>query len=103
MAEVETPLHLAVPFRITKTGAKTNEQGSPADILASAVNVLECPEGFREDLPQFGRPALLFDTVPLPLADIAATVELWERDATPVVVEEAMGRVRSERDVEVEV
>jgi hypothetical protein len=101
--EAETPVHLAVPFAIGKHGARTNEQGSQADILASAVNVVQCPEGFREDLPQFGRPELLFNVTPLPLADLAAAVGLWERDATPVVVEEAVGRVRSERNVEVEV
>jgi hypothetical protein len=103
VAEAEIPVHLAVPFMIAKTGAKANEQGSQADILASAVNVLECPEGFREDLPQFGCPPLLFDTPPLPLADVAAAVMLWERDATPTVVEEAAGNVARERNIEVEV
>jgi hypothetical protein len=102
VAEIETPVHLAVPFTITKTGAKTNEQGSPPDILASAVNVCECPEGFREDLPQFGRPELLFNTVPLPLSALADAITLWEPDASEVVVEEAAGRVQSERDIGVE-
>jgi hypothetical protein len=99
----ETPEHLAVPFTITKTGAKTNEQGSPADILASAVNVCQCPEGFREDLPQFGRPELLFNAIPLPLSDLSDAIAAWEPEASQTVVEEAAGRVQSERDIGVEV
>jgi hypothetical protein len=95
----ETPEHLASPFTIGKHGAKTNEQGSPADTLASAVNVCQCPEGFREDLPQFGRPELLFNTVPLPLSDLADAIALWEPEAPQTVVEEAAGRVHSERIV----
>lgn len=99
----ETPEHLSSPFTIIKEGARTNEQGSPADILASAVNVCQCPEGFREDLPQFGRPELLFNTVPLPLSTLADAITTWEPDASDVVAEEAAGRVQSERDVGVEV
>jgi hypothetical protein len=97
------PAHLAVPFTITKTGAKTNEQGTPADVLASAVNICECAEGFREDLPQFGRPEFLFDTVPLPLGDLTDAIVTWEPDANQTVVEEAVGRVQSERNIGVEV
>lgn len=99
----ETPEHLAVPFVIGKQGAKTNEQGSPADILASAVNVCECPEGFREDLPQFGRPEFLFNALPLPLSELTDAIVTWEPEASQTVVEEAAGRVQSERNIGVEV
>lgn len=92
--EPDTPVHLDVPFTITKAGAKTVEQGSGADIAASTLNVCVCTEGFREDSPLYGIPELPFHNVPLDLALLEEAVRRWEPEASGEAVEQAMGRIR---------
>lgn len=73
----QTP-HYAFPFAFSKKGeAVVVEQDSEGDLLARAANVSVCPQGFREDLPEFGIPPLLFRTVPLPTAEVQAAVARW--------------------------
>lgn len=74
----EEPRHLSSPFTITANGALTVEQGTPEDITQCVYRVAVFPEGYREDLPQYGVPELAFEAIPLDLATYEAALNLWE-------------------------
>ncbi len=87
---VEVP-HLAQPFSFTSAGvAKTVEQNSIADVQDCVLRVCLCPEGFREDEPEFGIPPLEFTAVPLQVAGVEEAVERWEPRATVEITEAAL-------------
>lgn len=70
--------HLSATFTFNSKGQTlTVEQGSPADLRARAKNVLVCSQGFREDLPEFGIPQVLFRNPPLDLASVQEAVTRW--------------------------
>jgi hypothetical protein len=76
-ANVEVP-HFAALFAIGRNGAAVVEQDSEDDKAACVYRVAVCPQGFREDLPDFGIPQLARKAVPLNLDALQATIELWE-------------------------
>lgn len=70
--------HFAYPFAFNAKGQSVVvEQDSEADLRARAANVCVCPEGFRDELPEYGIPPLLFDTIPLPIAEVQAAIAKW--------------------------
>ncbi len=69
--------HFSATFEILQKGSKVVEQNSEGDLLARAKNVAVCPIGFREDVPEFGIPELLFKTVPLRLAEVRTEIARW--------------------------
>ncbi len=70
--------HFAYPFAFNSKGRSiVVEQDSEGDLKARAANVCVCPEGFREDLPEFGIEEVLFKNLPLNLAGIQSSVERW--------------------------
>ena len=70
--------HFAVTFAFNAKGQSVVvEQDSEQDLIARAKNVLVCEQGFREELPEYGVPSLLFRTVPLPLDAVQADVSRW--------------------------
>ncbi len=70
--------HFAYPFKFNSKGRSVVvEQDSEGDLKARAANVCVCPEGFREDLPEFGLPSLLFWNLPLDIATVQSDVERW--------------------------
>lgn len=74
---VSTP-HWSAHFTFDARGRSVVvEQDSPADIEARAYNVFVCPQGFREDQPEYGIPQLLFQTVPLDLTAVQESVARW--------------------------
>jgi phage baseplate assembly protein W len=88
---VSEPEDFAAPFKFDSVGeAETIVQGTQADILASVLNICECPEGFRDDLPEFGIPQLEFQTVPLQLQALEEAVVRWEPEATLTIIEHAL-------------
>lgn len=85
----EDPVHFSAQFTLRKGGAVTVEQDTNEDIAACVYRVAVCPEGFREDLPEFGVPELAFQTVPLDLLTYQDSLSHWEPRADPETVEEA--------------
>ncbi len=78
IAVEKAPPHFAYPFHFNAKGRSvTVEQDSAGDLVARAANVCVCTEGFREDLPEFGIPELLFKNLPLDVASVAADVSRW--------------------------
>jgi phage baseplate assembly protein W len=91
----ETPTHLASPFTFTAHGAKTIEQRTPEDITQCVYRVAVFPEGTREDIPEYGRPPLLFSTAPLDQALLEEAIARWEPRATVSSSEMAEGLARA--------
>jgi hypothetical protein len=100
--KVATP-HFAYPFAFNAKGeAIVVEQDGEADWRARAANVAVCPVGFREDLPEYGVPPLLFATIPIDVAGIREAISRWaELDAS--VEEHAEGLDQTVRAVIAEV
>lgn len=86
------PEHLALPFNITKAGAKTNQQGSAQDVQDSVLNICLCPEGTREDNSQFGIPELTWEVGGLDLRLLEEAIRRWEPGAPEEAVEQALSR-----------
>lgn len=99
---IELP-HFSAEFTITRTGSTYVEQASEEDIVACCYRLLVCPEGFREDLPEFGLEELTFQTIPLDLSIIEETIERWESRATSSIIEKTIDNIQSQRQVYVEV
>lgn len=70
--------HFAAPFSFVAGHASVLEQDDPAEIGAAVYNVAVCPQGFRIDLPDFGRPDPSFQAMPLDTAPILAALRRWE-------------------------
>lgn len=68
----------AAPFTIGKNGTETVEQGSVEADAAHIYNVAVCPQGFRDDLPEYGIPSLLWQTLPLDLTALEEALHRWE-------------------------
>lgn len=85
------PAHFNSPFSFNTRGeAILEREGTQGCVLANTYNVAVCPEGFREDLPEFGVPPLEFQTVPLHLAGLEEALLRWEPESEPVVIEKAV-------------
>lgn len=97
------PVHIAAPFKIAKAGVTTNVQNSPEDISTSVYNIAVCPEGFREDDPEYGIPPLEFETVPLELGPVEEAIERIEPKAELESIEQAEAMNQGLRQVILEV
>lgn len=96
------PQHFSSPFAFNAQGrASTTVQGSQECNADRVLNVLLCEESFREDLPEYGVPSLLFGIVPLNLEPFLAAVERWT--GIEVTAEELEGLMPSDRQIVVEV
>lgn len=71
----------AAPFTIGPHGTITVEQGSEENIAGNVYNVAVCPQGFRDDLPEFGVPSLLWQRMPLDLTGLQQALARWEPQA----------------------
>ncbi len=97
--------HFAQPFEFNNKGVvKTVEQDSEQDILDCVLRICLCPEGFREDQPEFGLPELAFQTIPLDLKAVEEAIERFEPRCTTQIVERAMSEIeQGSREVQIEV
>lgn len=95
--------HYSPTFTLNARGQSVVvEQGSEADLRARAKNVLVCPKGFREDLPEYGIPNVLFRNPPLNTGQIQTEVSRWARlDAS--VAEHMIGLEVASREIDVSV
>lgn len=73
----ETP-QCAAPFTIGPKGTETVEQGSVDADAAHVYNVAVCPQGFRDELPEYGIPPLLWQLLPLDLTSLEEALHRWE-------------------------
>lgn len=95
--------HFTYPFQFNTRGQSvTVEQDSPGDLLARAANVCVCPEGFRDELPEYGIPPLLFHTIPLPIGEVQAAVSRWA-ELNLSVSEHAEALQQAVRNVQIQV
>jgi hypothetical protein len=86
-----TAEHFPPIFEFNTHGvAKTVEQGSPNDILACTYRLCLCEEGTREELPEFGIPQTIFQTVPIDLKEVEEAISFWEPRAEPELTELAL-------------
>jgi|SRR5580704_10868691 hypothetical protein len=98
------PVDLASPFTFDAKGeAAIVTQGTPPSRLSGAYNVCVCPEGFRDDLPEFGIPQMEFQTIPLGLKQLEEAILRWEPEASPELVESALEASQSSRLISIEV
>jgi hypothetical protein len=72
----------AAPFTIGPDGTETVEQGSVDAAAAHIYNIAVCPQGFRDDLPEYGIPPLLWRTLPLDLTALEEALHRWEPAAS---------------------
>lgn len=78
MSVVEIP-QCAAPFAVGPGGdAVLVEQDSDANAAANVYNIAVCPQGFRDDLPEFGVPSLVWQTLPLDLGALEEALHRWE-------------------------
>lgn len=71
----------AAPFAIGKDGTQTVEQGSEEAKAAHIYNIAVCPQGARDDLPEYGIPPLLWQPLPLDLTALEEALHRWEPEA----------------------
>lgn len=94
--EVKTP-HFKLPFQFggIQGGAMCNEQDESADVIDCIKTIMIFPLGFRDDLPDFGTPDLVFKMVSAaPIVDrIDAILKDWEPRSVTLTSED-----RSELD-----
>jgi hypothetical protein len=80
------PLRIALPLRVTASGAlATFVQDSPREIAQSVALLLATRPGERRSVPDYGTPDPLFGGIDV--EDIHAAVEEWEKRADPALVE----------------
>ena len=97
------PVHLSSPLTFNNHGvAKTLVQGSPAEISNCVLDITLCFIGFREDLPEFGVPDLLFTQVPVDVEELQRAIARWEPRAQ-LTTGETEELVSSARRVSIEV
>lgn len=78
---VEVP-QCAAPFEVGPDGdAVLVEQGSVENEAANIYNIAVCPQGFRDDLPEYGIPSLTWQTLPLDLGALEEALHRWEPEA----------------------
>jgi hypothetical protein len=77
MPVVEVP-QCAAPFTIGPGGVETVEQGSLQNQQDNIYNIAVCPQGFRDDLPEFGIPSLVWQTLPLDLGALEESLHRYE-------------------------
>ena len=70
--------HLSLPLRLVDGQFATVEQDTVEDILQCVRVVLTTPEGFREELPDFGLPDQTFLQGGADTAVIEETIAEWE-------------------------
>ena len=75
------PPQCAVPFAIGEHGTETVEQGSTEADAAHIYNIAVCPQGFRDDLPEYGIPPLLWQRMPVDLTALEEALHRWEPKA----------------------
>jgi hypothetical protein len=89
----DTPPHFAFPFRRRTTGSKaveTVDQDSLGHVDACAQVVIRCPQGFRDDMPDFGWPFPTFKTAPLDTRPVRDALVKWGHPlGSPTVTEHA--------------
>jgi hypothetical protein len=102
MAFVETP-HFAAPFSISKSGAAVVEQNEPEEIEACVYNIVQCPLGFREDLPKFGVPEMEFQNAPLDVSGVQYEITKWEPRAEDEIIERVLNNNEQERKLSVRI
>lgn len=72
--------HLRVPIVFVNGQAEVVEQDTTEEVLECCKNILRYPIGFRDDLPEFGSPDLLFGEIAAGAATepVRAALETWE-------------------------
>ncbi len=77
---LEAP-HPIAPFTVGRNGTEVCEQGSEDNIASNVYNIAVCPFGFREDLPEYGMPAIANQHYPVDLDAIETAIHRWEPEA----------------------
>jgi hypothetical protein len=88
------PTQLLFPLSFDVKGqAATVQQESSEAHTNGAFNVAVCPQGFRDDSPEFGIADQSFAQVPLDLEALRQQIERWEPNANLTLeeVEELLG------------
>lgn len=98
VGEVSIP-HLDAPFSLSAQinpftklsyGAKVVEQNDEACVMACVRNIIACPQGFREEAPDFGVPPSQFGNAPLETDGLVQAIALSEPRATAEILEMAL-------------
>ncbi len=100
------PQTLTWPLRLAPNGTlATVEQDTEADLVSCTIGILATPQGWCDDLPEFGRPRVLFRQGGVNPQEIADSISEWESRVTPSIVAQAIREVsqrvtidRGERD-----
>lgn len=95
--------HFNAPFTLTKAGAGVVEQNDPEEIQACVYNIVQCPLGFRQELPKFGIPETEFQTAPLNATGIEYEITKWEPRAEEEIIEKVLNGSEQERKLSVRV
>lgn len=72
---------LDAPFAINRNGPAVVEQGSVGEIAANVYNIAVCPQGYRDELPEYGLPQLTRTSVPIDLERIKDAILQYEPEA----------------------
>jgi hypothetical protein len=99
---VEIP-HFDAPFSLTKAGAAVVEQNEPEEIEACVYNIVQCPLGFRTELPKFGIPETQFQNTPLNTAGVEYEIHKWEPRAEEEIIQSAINNAEQERKLSVRI
>lgn len=89
--DVETP-HFSLPFQFGGIGggALCNEQDTSEDVADCVKTIIVYPIGFRDDLPDFGSPDVIFKMI--------STASIIDRLEGVIGVWEPRARMLSEED-----
>jgi hypothetical protein len=79
--------HFDLPLRFENGGLAVVEQDSLEDVQNKVETLVRCPQGFRDELPDFGWPRQTFATVPLDVSVNQSLIDEWVPDARATLTE----------------
>lgn len=80
--------HFDLPFRLVGSSYATVEQDSYLDIVNCVTAIVKTPVGFRDDLPAFGRPEILFMNQPIEVDVLQDSIVGQEPRADVLITEQ---------------
>jgi hypothetical protein len=95
--------HLAFPFHREGPRVATVEQDTSEHVMSCENVIVRCPQGFREERPDFGWPFPTFQNVPLNLEPLRAALDRLEPRGSADVTEWADEASAAIRHVTIEV
>jgi len=82
--------HFNVPVSMTNSGITVVDQDALEEIVANITTIVLCPVGACQQLPNFGRPEVLFSQEPIEVDELISSIQELEPRANEDVVSQVL-------------